>query len=177
MALTSDIWVPDSSALIKIKRIVPGASQWDAFRKLEGLVDGGAIAIPRQVINEMGRIAHPDAPGVWAQGMRGRLIHPQDPDYKHVEAVMAGAGEVVDPNKTEEDADPYVLALARQLGSDKLATVVTDERVDRLPIKICMTTACNRLHIPVCTTEDFLSALSIPFKAPTPDEDDDTDED
>ena len=65
------VWIVDSSALIKAKTIVSVSNQWDAFKHLEQMVVDGRIALPRQVINEMTKIAHPDLPGAWAPGVRG----------------------------------------------------------------------------------------------------------
>lgn len=73
------------------------------------------------------------------------------------------AGDVVDPNKTKEDADPYVLALALQLleeGHD--VCVVTEDRVDRN--RIAVTNACTRLGLPHCSVRDFLGGLGVKTK-------------
>lgn len=66
----------------------------------------------------------------------------------HRQRVMREAGDVVDPNKSSEDADPYVLARAVQLRAQGLeVVVVTDDDVDRMPIKISLTTACGRVGV------------------------------
>lgn len=88
----------------------------------------GQIAMPRQVIREIERTAHPDLPGAWAPGVRGALRHPLDVDFVHLRRVMAEAGQVVDPNKAEEDADPYVAALALHLAARGLDVVVWSRR-------------------------------------------------
>lgn len=92
--------------------------------------------------------------------MRDIQQHPLDPEWEHVQRVMAEAGDVVDPNKTKEDADPYVLALALQLLAEgRDVCVVTEDRVDR--IRIAVTTACDRLGIPHCSVRNFLGGLGI----------------
>jgi rRNA maturation endonuclease Nob1 len=138
------VWVLDTSALIETKSAVAVSDQWAVFKSLEQLVIDGAIAMPRHVLREAGEMIHPDLPGAWASGMRDHLVHPLEPAWVHVTHVMNMAGDVVDPNKTEEDADPYVLALACQLvegGSSVI--VVTEDTVDRN--RIAMTTACSHL--------------------------------
>lgn len=57
------VWVLDSSALIDAKTILKVGSQWAAFKQLEQMVLNGQIALPRQVVNEVSKIAHPDLPG------------------------------------------------------------------------------------------------------------------
>ena len=71
-----DVWIVDSSALIATKTIVSVTNQWDTFKKLEQMVRDGQIAMPRQVINEVTAIAHPDLPGAWAPGVRGTSSTP-----------------------------------------------------------------------------------------------------
>ena len=90
----------DTSALVEFKRAIGVSAQWAAFRKLEERVAQGLIAMPRQVINEVSAIAHPDMPGAWAPGMRRQLRHPIDVDYSFVSTVMTVAGDVVDASAT-----------------------------------------------------------------------------
>lgn len=53
-----------------------------------------------------------------------------------------------DAEPEREPADPYVAAMAYELraaGFD--VAVATDDSVDRLPVKIALTTACERLGL------------------------------
>lgn len=159
------VWILDTSALIDFKKQIPAASQWQAFKRLEELVVSGEVAMPRQVINEISRTAHPDLPGAWAPGVRNMLRYPEDVAYHHVQDVMKQAGDVVDPNKTEEDADPWVAALALELREQGLdPVVVTTDSVDHLPIRIALTTACDRLGIQHVDSRAFLDAVGIPIR-------------
>ena len=157
------VWVIDSSALIKAKRIVSLSNQWSAFKHLEQLAVDGQIALPRQVIKEMGRISHPDLPGAWATGIRELLQHPVDAGYGHLGTVMSFAADVVmDVNKDSEDADPWVLALALRLKDEGHSVcVVTEDVIDRISISIA--TACKRLSVDWCGIRTFLSHCGIPL--------------
>lgn len=156
------IWIVDTSALVNFKTLIGVSDQWDAFKLLEQLVEQGRIAMPRQVVNEASEIAHPDLPGAWAPGVRSRLRYPLDVDYEHLQQVMREAGDVVDPSKSSEDADPYVLAQAVQLRGGGLdVVVVTDDTVDRMPIRISLTTACGRLGVPHVGSRAFLTSCGI----------------
>ena len=155
-----EVWVIDSSALIKAKTIVSVSNQWDAFKHLEQMVVNGRIALPRQVINEMADIAHPDLPGAWAPGVRGSFRHTLDADYEHMARVMSVARDVVDVNKSGEDADPWVLALALHLeGDGHTVCIVTEDVVDRTSISIA--TACGRLDLDWCGVRTFLDHCGI----------------
>lgn len=139
--------------------------QWDAFKHLEAMVFEGKIAMPRQVINELTKIVHPDLPGAWAPGVRDLQKHPLDADFDHIRHVMAVAGDVADVHKTEEDADPWVLALALQLVDIGLETcIVTEDVVDRTSISIA--TACGKLDLQHTRVRPFLEHCGIDLLKP-----------
>ena len=143
-----------------MKVLVRVDKQWDLFQHLQALVDGGEVAMPRQVIREVGELAHPDAPGVWARGMAHRLQHPLDVEYEYLRRVMKAAPNLVEANQQKDVADPYVVALALQLmaGGERVE-VVTDDVTDHLPTKIALGTACDRLKIPHTTCQTFLTSV------------------
>ena len=157
------VLVLDASAIIQIKRDVQVTHQWSLFRLLENKFHNGEIAFPPQVSAELRRAPHPDAPGVWACGME--MLRPKGFDVDQVESylgqVMAIAPDVIDPKKPddEEDADPYVLALAlKEIKSGLDVEVVTEDRNDYAD-HIALTTACDRLGIGHVSLEEFLETL------------------
>lgn len=158
------IWLPDSSPLVNMKKVVRVTQQWEVFKAMEEMVLRGELTFPRQVIDEIGDQPHPDMPGAWVQGVKNHRREPREPSFETVTQVMAQAGEVVDSTKTSEDADPYVIALAIDLMEEGLRpTVVTDDIVDRPPIKIAMATACGILGVETVTLPEFLDALDFPY--------------
>ena len=159
--------VLDTSALVESKRAIVVSAQWAAFKVLEQRVAEGLIAMPRQVIKEVTAIAHADIPGAWAPGMRSQLRHPIDVGYEFVARVMTVAGEVVDASATGEEADPYVLALALCLRDRGHAVrVVTEDSVDRLPLRISLCTDCDRFGVPHLDVRTFLCECGISVKGP-----------
>lgn len=157
------IWVLDTSALIKFKTLIKIDDQWDAFKRLEELVISGTLRMPNQVIKEATSIAHPDVPGAWASGVQGQRFPPLEPDDSFLDMIMKRVGNVVDPAKTNEDADPYVIALAKQLKLGGSVSVVSNEVVDHSP-RISIETACDRLSIPHELPQEFLAAVDINMK-------------
>jgi hypothetical protein len=85
--------------------------------------------------------------------------------------VMAsGAAAVVDPNKTKEDGDPYLIAMALELTDQgHTCCVVTDDVKDN-PTRIALATACSLLSVRWCTLSDFLICMG--FSQAQPVEDD-----
>ena len=156
------VWVLDASAVIGFKLRLPGAVQWSAFQRLEDFVRAGQIAMPRQAIREVSEVSHPDVPGAWVAAMREHFRHPMDVDYQHIETVMRTVPQVVDPESRDDVADPYVVALALQLRAMGFqASVVTDDVIDRLPLRIALASACKMLDVPWLGGEAFLVAVGI----------------
>jgi hypothetical protein len=160
MNTDTGIWVPDSSALIGVKTVVPGARQWGLFRRMESLVEEGRIAFPRHVRTEMQDLAHPDAPGVWAAGVFPAIKHAVDPDADYIRRVMASdAKAVVDPNKAREDADPFIIAQALQLmDAGYEVCVVTEDHLDN-PTRIALTKACDICSVEWIRLDEFLKDI------------------
>jgi hypothetical protein len=69
----------------------------------------------------------------------------------------------VDPDKTREDGDPYLLALGLQLIADGWAVcIVTDDRLDN-PTRIAMSKACDLLNMTWCCLKEFPAILQHPI--------------
>jgi hypothetical protein len=152
------VWLLDASALINIKTTVPASKQWGLLKLLERMVEDGSLAFPRQVKDEVTGMLHPDGPGIWADGVFPLMRHPREPDIAYVRQVMSSsAAAVVDPDKTREDGDPYLIALGLQLIADGWdVCLVTDDRIDT-PTRIAMSKACDLLDVPWCCLNDFLT--------------------
>ena len=157
------LWVIDTSALISAKRAVAAANQWRLFRRLETMVEEGALYFPIQVTAELNQARHIDTPEAWALAAGLKVTQAYDPDIKFVQQVMAVAGDLVDLDAEDDPGDPYVLAQALELASGGFAVcVVTEDVVDRFPLKISMATACDRLNLRYCQLGQFL--VHIGFK-------------
>ena len=154
------VWVIDTSALIWAKRIVAAANQWRLFRRLETMVEEGALFFPKQVTAELNQERHIDTPEAWALAAGPKVTHAYDPAIGFVQQTMAVAGDVVDPDAEDDPGDPYVLAQALELTSMGFEVcVVTEDVVDHVPLKISMATACGRLSLRHCQLLQFLADI------------------
>jgi hypothetical protein len=157
-----DVWVLDASALIQMKIAIALDRQWAAFKLLEQLAVDGELGMCRHVINEVKRYGHPDVPGVWATGMRSTLKLTLDPADDHVRTVMAAAPNLIEADSTGDEADPYVVAHALHLAGDgHNPTVVTNDFVDRMPVKTSIASACDHLDVKWCKLGPFLETLGV----------------
>ncbi len=154
------IVVIDASILIHFKGAVKLDAQWAYLTCMTRLVEEGRIALVRQVVKELSVAKHPDAPGAWVAGVRTKGRYPQPTDDALVEVLDVAERLVeVDADPTREVADPYIAAMALELSDrypDTQVVVATDDNVDRLPAKLSLATACDRLHIDHWPLQDFL---------------------
>lgn len=154
------ICVVDTSVLIEFKRIVKIDEQWDLLMLMGDLVADGRLAFPRQVAKELAYARHPDAPGAWIGSAKARVCHPQ-PDEQSLVKVLGVAEQLVDPEVTadREVADPYVAAMACEIAARHRGcqvVVATGDTVDRLPVKLSLATACDRLGVAWWPAADFV---------------------
>lgn len=163
-AAPATICVVDTSILIEFKRLVKIDEQWDVLAHMLKLVEDGSLTFPRQVAKELQEVRFPDAPGAWIGHAKGKICHPQ-PDDATLARVLAVAEQLVDLEATHERevADPYVAAMAIEIVERDLfsrVVVATNDRVDRLPAKLSLLTACARLGLDCWTPEEFLAWVS-----------------
>jgi len=150
--------VIDSSTIIRIKTVVRTDDQWELFTQMRALVEQGRLAFPSHVRREVSREKHADAPGAWCGGA-AKVVQHADPTENTLVEVLPTIARVVeaDAEPNREPADPYVAAMAYELrarGYD--VAVATDDCVDRLPIKIALTTACELLDLATWNCETFI---------------------
>ena len=93
----------------------------------------------------------PDAPGTWIGSAKGKVRYPQPAEETQVE-VLRIAPQLIDYEGTadREVADPYVAAMACEIRARHngcRVIVATNDTVDRLPVKLSLATACDRLDI------------------------------
>jgi hypothetical protein len=70
-------------------------------------------------------------------------------DLGIVRRVLERCPDLLDPDKPDEQADPYVLAVALDLKTGGFdVCVVTDDRRDRLPTKLSLATAAGMFQVP-----------------------------
>lgn len=154
-------WVAvfDTSSLLEAKKIIAVQRQWVFFEDLKKMVMNGESCFPKAVRDELRQKRHHDTPGARSFDAFHYLQYP-DPGLDTVAEVLRRASEVVEDDAEGEPADPYVLAQALEIQLDgKPVRVVTEDHVNPLPIKIAMTTACDRLGLASCDLASFLEEI------------------
>jgi hypothetical protein len=166
MALVGVVWVIDTSSIIEVRRAVPVAVRKKTFAGLTQLVNENRLAYPPEVLDELERNIDPKTPDEqyqWAKSNATAAHVRAKCDLDDVKAVLADVPTVLDPEKDSgvEEADAYVLAVARKLRAAGIdARIVTQENRDT-PAKMSMSTAAGILGIPCVPLKAFLTAESI----------------
>lgn len=163
--MASPVWVFDTSALIDIKS-QPRDKRDAIFAKLSQLADEGRLRMPRQVVDELARVA--DAVHEWAESVDSKTTTDQ-PTFAEVKAVLSAVPSVLDHTKEAgaEEADPYVLAQAVKLKQHHHdVRIVTQENKDVLPMagkpsRTSLSTAAGILAIPCVPLRGFLHVEGI----------------
>ncbi len=159
------VGIIDTSSAIKVKELLPIlADHQKCFAALTRLVKKKLLTYPKQVVEELSRKAEGDIPYLWAQHTQ-RYLKFLDPPLDYVRTVMAkardGTRTVVDPRKTHDDADPYVLAEAlyiRDQGNP--VVVITEDRFDTVS-RLSMVRACEILGLPHQRIQEWLRTLGL----------------
>jgi hypothetical protein len=120
MALSDVVWVIDTSSIIEIRRAVPVAVRRTTFAGLTQLVNDGRLTYPLEVLKELERNVDPKTPDdqyQWTKANAAKAHVQSTCDLDDVKSVLAEVPTVLDPDKDngEEEADAYVLAVARKL--------------------------------------------------------------
>jgi hypothetical protein len=166
--------VVDTNVLIAFKSMVKIDDQWRLLMHMGDLVRSGALTFPRQVARELAYGKFPDAPGAWIGSAKQDVCHPQ-PDEETLVKVLEVAPQLVDYEATadREVADPYVAAMAYEIGARHPGchvVIATNDVVDRMPLKLSLKTACDRLGLTICSPDDFIAWITdgtVPGAAPS----------
>lgn len=139
------IWVIDTSSLIQIRSGVPRPDRERVYDALSELVRVGRLLFPRQVLDELKRDSdkhHPDRVCTWALGVEVHACA-RSPSFEEVRAVLVIVPDILDPAKDSgaDEADPYVLAMARRVRDEGADGRVVTEETRNSPTKLSLNTA------------------------------------
>jgi len=155
-------WVFDTSALIQLRSEVSTQDRLMVETELGRLVAEGRLLLVSQSISELRRYQGKDNPArTWAEQHEAAATG-RRPSLETVKEVLSQVPEVIDADKDgEEEADPYILALALELkreGAD--VRVVTNEFKTTGP-KMPLGSAAGFLAVPAVTLRTMLKFEAI----------------
>jgi len=139
----------DTSALIDLADLYPKDVFPTLWTNMEQAVREGRLISPHEVLEELKAYqGSKEEPRAWAKAHTKMFIHLTDEQVGVASNILAAHPDLVDPDKTVPDADPFVIALAKTEG----AAVVTSEKPAKAgqPPKIpnvCMATQVSCLDL------------------------------
>ena len=122
------MYVVDTSSLIDLQENYPRNIFPKVWTNFESLIQGGNIVAPIEVFREISpsnTVLHR-----WCMNYR-RIFHQNNQTIiNFVAEIMRDFPNLVDPNKMGPVADPFIIALARQLGGRQLDVpiIITQEK-------------------------------------------------
>lgn len=158
MTESHQLWVIDTSSLLAVRETYGAAHERKVLAALAKYATRGKLWYPPEVCGELedgeDAASGPDFPLVWVRNHRH--CAERKADLGTVRRVLDRCSDLLDPDKPEEQADPYVLAVAIDLkigGFD--VCVVTDDRKDK-PTKLSLATATGMFQVPSVPLHAFV---------------------
>ena len=125
----STVYCIDTSSLINLHRWRPEREHVKVWGRLEDLIEKHRLLAPKKVLGELHRKS--DVLPRWARGHKRMFKSISAESVATLQQILKKFPGLVDQNRPDEVADPYVVALARQESRNTLGdevVVVTDEK-------------------------------------------------
>jgi len=154
------IWTLDTSSLAEVRRSIENVKKQRVFTQMGILVQDGRLIFPKQVVDELERVADPNSPDqqyAWAKQHQAH-VKAAAPSFEEIKQVLNYVPRVLDPDKDTgvDEADPYILAIAVRLRAEgKDVRIVTEETKDT-PRKMSLRTAAGLLGVASVPLKAFL---------------------
>ena len=163
------IYIFDSSVFIDLNRInehtfeIPQAI-WD---KLDELLTQGKIVSHMYVYEEivMKKSKKPDKVSAWLSPKKSHFLKENQQQVTYMAEVVQKYPKLIDPNNEKEQADPWLVALARDLNTTDnsrefvLVTQENQNKTTNLPA------ACRDFNVQVISLKQFFTESGINFDA------------
>ncbi|NLF39783.1 DUF4411 family protein [bacterium] len=146
----------DTSALVTMWRFMyPPRNFASVWRKMETHINQGELVIPQEVYDELD--AGNDDLFEFVKEHAGVMVkHLDDEQVELTFEILARFPGLVDVNRTIPEADPYVIALARQKGWN----VVTSEVPSGSAAKPKIPNVCEAYRIPCLSPIQFINEMN-----------------
>lgn len=124
--MTSNYYIIDTSSLIELNKHNPRDVYPGVWNRIESLISSGRLVAPKEVLNEIKQID--DSLSKWAKTQNKMFIEPTIRQIEIVKDILDKYPALI---KTERkfDADPWVIALAIELSTQKQTTLLTIKRI------------------------------------------------
>jgi len=124
--MTSNIYVIDTSSLIRLNKENPLDVFPTVWKRLEELAKNGRLIAPREVLDEI--VRRDDQLKAWAKKQKGMFKEPTQSQTEQVRDILSKYPSIVNVDKLHS-ADPWVIALTLDLANNPQKTLMTIKRI------------------------------------------------
>jgi hypothetical protein len=158
-------YILDTNIVIDVtRRIYPQRLRDEAREICERLMNDGSLVSHKEVLLELKAGAKPgDVPLAWAQAHSAIFLEVTEAQESHLAAVLADHPDLVDPKKTGPDADPFLVALALEIGGVVVSGDGSTGRSGKKQVK----DVCDSYGIRCIGVDEFLSVNGWSAGAPS----------
>jgi hypothetical protein len=148
-------YILDTNIVIDItRRIYPPRLRDEAREICERLLKQGSLVSHREVLLELEVGAKQgDVPLAWARAHAAIFVEVTDAQETYASEVLGEHPDLVDPKKTGPDADPWLVALALEIGG----VVVTGDGSTGRSGKKQVKDVCEAVGVRCISVDEFLS--------------------
>jgi rRNA maturation endonuclease Nob1 len=152
--MTNNIYIVDTSSLVKLNRNNPIDVFPSIWNKLKLLSDNNRLMAPKEVFNEIKQ--NDDMLSKWAKQQKKMFKEPTQGQIIIVQKILREYPALIDAER-KYDADPWVIALAIEMNSNQQMTLFTIKRIVVTEEKL----RGNQIKIPFVCNQKSIEAIDI----------------
>ena len=152
--MTNNVYIVDTSSLVKLNRNNPIDVFPSIWEKLKLLSDNNRLIAPKEVFNEIKQ--NDDMLSKWAKQQKKMFKEPTQKQITIVQEILKDYPALIDAER-KYDADPWVVALAIEMSSNQQTTLVTIKRIVVTEEKL----RGNQIKIPFVCNQKSIEAIDV----------------
>lgn len=162
------VYVVDSSSFISLNRFDSEVFELPerVWKRLDELLEDGTIISSRYVYEEVVTDSKkPDKVSAWLKPKKTHFVKPTNQQVLYMAEAVNGFSGLVDPDSEKEQADAWLVALAREKSEQDPETefVMVTQENKKSPIKI--PAACRKHGIRTINQKEFLAEVGIKLES------------
>ena len=152
--MTNNVYIIDTSSLVKLNRNNPIDVFPSMWEKLKFLSENNRLIAPKEVFNEIKQ--NDDMLSKWAKQQKKMFKEPTQKQITIVQDILKDYPALIDAER-KYDADPWVIALAIEMSSNQQTTLVTIKRIVVTEEKL----RGNQIKIPFVCNQKSIEAIDV----------------
>jgi len=152
--MTSNCYIIDTSSLVELNRKNPLDVYPSVWNKMEHLITENRLIAPKEVLNEV--IKNDDQLAKWIKKQKKMFKEPNEKQIESVQQILKEYPSLIKIDR-EFDADPWIIALAKDLSTTSQQTLFQIKRIIVTEEKL----RGNKIRIPFISNKLFIESIDI----------------